>query len=69
MKEHHKRRNSTEEFYKNYLKEIEKRMETKSERASTIVEQKKQERNYTILRFVTYMLYFLKNIFLDEAVY
>ena len=55
MKEHHKRRNSTEEFYKNYLREIEKRMETKSERANTIVEQKKQERNYIILRFVTYI--------------
>jgi hypothetical protein len=44
MKEHSKRRRSMEEFYTNYLKEMEKRLEIKSEKAVMISKQNKEER-------------------------
>ena len=49
MKEHSMRRRSMEEFYTQYLKEMAKRIEIKSEKAKMITKQHKQERTTRIV--------------------
>ena len=54
MKGHSKRRRSMEEFYKNYFKEMEKRLEIKSEKTNMISKQHKEEKISRIAKLVQY---------------
>ena len=54
MKEHSKRRRSMEEFYINYLKQMENRLGIKNEKAILISKRQKEEKIARIVKLVQY---------------